>query len=57
MVNSFEKSSSVKSKKTFLTLQSCMIKIMKAKCFNKYKILHFNKQNIEKEGDNCLLYL
>ena len=34
----------------FLTLQSCMLEIMKAKGSNKYKILHMKKGSLEREG-------
>lgn len=50
VVKSFENFSSVKSNHIFVTLQLCMIEIMKANGSNKYKIPHFNKERLEREG-------
>ncbi|XP_047259423.1 uncharacterized protein LOC124891932 [Capsicum annuum] len=33
----------------FLTLQSCMIEVMKASCSNNYKVPHLNKNGLERE--------
>lgn len=43
VVKSFENFSSVKSNHIFVTLQLCMIEIMKTNTSNKYKIPHLNK--------------
>ena len=50
VVKSFENFSSVKSNHIFVTLQLCMIEIMKANGSNKYKIPHLNKERLEREG-------
>ncbi|XP_058784796.1 uncharacterized protein LOC131659654 [Vicia villosa] len=50
VVESFENFSSMKSNHIFVTLQLCMIEIMKANGSNKYKIPHLNKQRLEREG-------
>jgi hypothetical protein len=34
----------------FLTLQSCLIEVMKTRGGNKYKIPHMNKDNLESMG-------
>jgi len=50
VVKSFENFPSVKSNRMFVTLQLCMIEIMIAGGYNKYKILHMNKKRLEREG-------
>ncbi|XP_050920259.1 uncharacterized protein LOC127137895 [Lathyrus oleraceus] len=50
VVKSFENFSSVKSNHIFVTLQLCMIEVMKANGSNKYKIPHLNKERLEREG-------
>lgn len=50
VVKSFETFSSVKSNHIFLTMQSCMIEIMKAKGCHKYKIPHMKKASLERIG-------
>ena len=50
IVKSFETFSTVESNKIFLTLQSHMIEIMKAKGSNKYKIPHIKKAMLQREG-------
>ncbi|XP_058726901.1 uncharacterized protein LOC131598302 [Vicia villosa] len=47
---SFETFSTVKSNHIFLTLQSCMIEIMKIRGSQKYKIPHFKKEMLEHQG-------
>ena len=49
-MKSFETFSSTESNKIFLTLQACMIEIMKTKGSNKYKIPHIKKAVIQREG-------
>lgn len=49
-MKSFENFLSVKSNHIFLTLQSCMTEIMKAKGSHKYKIPHMKKVMLEKDG-------
>ncbi|XP_057770702.1 uncharacterized protein LOC130990491 [Salvia miltiorrhiza] len=46
----FEEYSPVLSNRIFLTLQSCMVEIMKARGSNDYKIPHLKKEQLEKEG-------
>jgi hypothetical protein len=48
--NSFEAFSTVKSNRIFLTLQSCMIEIMKKGGSNKYKLQHLKKKKLERQG-------
>jgi len=36
--------------RVFLTLQSCMIEVMKDNGGNKYKIPHMNKERLETQG-------
>jgi len=50
VVKSYGNFSLVKSNRIFLSLQLCMIEIMKAKGSNKYKIPHVNKERLEREG-------
>ena len=50
VVKSFEAFPVVKSNHIFLTLQLCMIEIMRAKGSNKYKIPHVSKSMLESEG-------
>ena len=50
VVKSFEAFSTVETDKIFLTLQTCMIEIMKAKGSNKYKIPHSKKAVLERCG-------
>ena len=50
VVKSFETFPTVKSNHIFMTLQLCMIEIMKEKGSHKYKILHFKTAMLEKEG-------
>ncbi|KAL7141990.1 hypothetical protein ABFS83_08G092000 [Erythranthe nasuta] len=47
---SFQAFPSTKSNRIFLTLQSCMIEIMKVKGSNKYKIPHIKKAMMERVG-------
>ncbi|XP_050916007.1 uncharacterized protein LOC127131116 [Lathyrus oleraceus] len=46
---SFEEFSTIKSNRIFLTLQMCMIEIMKKRGFHKYTIPHLNKKNLERQ--------
>ncbi|XP_050220689.1 uncharacterized protein LOC126671037 [Mercurialis annua] len=48
---SFETFSTVKSNRIFLTLQMCMIEIMKVKGAHKYTIPHMNKEKMENDGN------
>ena len=50
VVKSFETFPIVKFNHIFLTLQLCMIEIMKEKGSHKYKIPHVKKAVLEKEG-------
>ncbi|KAJ0092521.1 hypothetical protein Patl1_25458 [Pistacia atlantica] len=50
VVNSFEAFSIVMSNYIFLTLQMCLIEIMRAKGSRKYKIPHVKKAMLESEG-------
>lgn len=50
MVKSFERFSSVESTKIFLSLQACMIEIMKTKGSNNYKIPHIQKGVMQRQG-------
>jgi hypothetical protein len=52
VVKAFEDFPSSESNKIFLTLQSCMVEIMKEKGWNKYKIPHIKKGVMQREG--CL---
>lgn len=47
---SFEAFSAVQSNRVFLTLQSCMIEIMKTRGSNNYKIPHIKKAILQREG-------
>jgi hypothetical protein len=38
------------SERVFLTLQSCLIEVMKIRGGNRYKILHMNKARLESLG-------
>jgi hypothetical protein len=51
VVKSFENFSPVKSNQIFLTLQLCMIEIMKAEGSNKYKVPHFKKGRLERQQE------
>lgn len=57
VVNSFEDFSTVKSNCIFVTLQSCMIEIMKAKGSNNYKIPHLKKQRLQQMEQGFLSQL
>ncbi|KAL3624852.1 hypothetical protein CASFOL_031520 [Castilleja foliolosa] len=48
--HAFDVFPSVKSNHIFLTLQLCMVEIMRANGANKYKIPHINKSMLEREG-------
>ncbi|KAI5396852.1 hypothetical protein KIW84_062904 [Lathyrus oleraceus] len=48
VVKSFENFPSIKSNRIFVSLQLCMIEIMKEKGSNKYKIPHVNKERLER---------
>ncbi|XP_057426190.1 uncharacterized protein LOC130719589 [Lotus japonicus] len=50
VVRSFEAFSAIQSNKIFLTLQSCMIEIMKTKGSFEYKVPHINKAMLQREG-------
>ncbi|KAI9083257.1 hypothetical protein K1719_034789 [Acacia pycnantha] len=50
VVKSFESFSSVKSNKIFLTLQCCMVEILKKRGSNKYDLPHRRKEVMEKRG-------
>lgn len=50
VTKSFGTFSSVQSNKIFLTLQTCMVEIMKARGSNKYSIPHIMKAVLQKEG-------
>jgi hypothetical protein len=47
---SFEEFSPIKSNHIFLTLQTCMEEIMKAKGSNKFRIPHMKKKALERQG-------
>ena len=47
---SFDVFSTTQSNKIFLTLQSCMVEIMKIKGSNKYKIPHMKKDKLCNQG-------
>ena len=51
VVKSFETFPTVKSNHIFMTLQLCMIEIMKEKGSHKYKIPHFKKAMLEKKAN------
>lgn len=46
--NAFESFSSIKSNRIFLTLQQCMIEIMRARGSIGYQIPHMNKASLER---------
>ncbi|XP_017240013.1 uncharacterized protein LOC108212812 [Daucus carota subsp. sativus] len=48
--NAYNAFSTVKSNRIFLTLQQCMIEIMKARGSNGYKIPHMKKGSLERNG-------
>ncbi|KAF7801620.1 mariner transposase [Senna tora] len=48
VVKTFEDYPTIKSNRIFLTLQLCMIEVMKAKGSHKYKIPHINKDQLER---------
>lgn len=50
VVKSFEEYSVVLSNRIFLSLQLCMIEIMKARGSNKYSIPHMKKEMLERQG-------
>lgn len=50
VMKSFEAFSTMESDNIFLTLQSCMVEIMKMKGSNKYKIPHMRKAVLRREG-------
>ncbi|KAK4284387.1 hypothetical protein QN277_001230 [Acacia crassicarpa] len=50
VVKSFESFSSIKSNKIFLTLQCCMVEILKKRGSNKYDLPHIRKEVMEKRG-------
>ncbi|CAK8542192.1 unnamed protein product [Lathyrus sativus] len=50
VVKSLENFPSIKSNCIFVSLQLCMIEIVKEKCSNKYKIPHVNKERLERVG-------
>ncbi|KAL7157635.1 hypothetical protein ABFS83_02G090600 [Erythranthe nasuta] len=50
VVKSFEDFPSTKSNRIFLTLQLCMIEVLKIKGCNKYKIPHIKKVMLERTG-------
>ena len=47
---SFDAFSSIRSNHIFITLQQCMVEIMKVRGTNDYKIPHMNMISLEKEG-------
>ncbi|KAJ0110722.1 hypothetical protein Patl1_02669 [Pistacia atlantica] len=47
---SFDEYLPTKLNYTFLTLQSCMISILKAKGSNKYKVPHMKKHRLERQN-------
>ncbi|KAJ0039606.1 hypothetical protein Pint_27427 [Pistacia integerrima] len=49
---SFDEYLPTKLNHTFLTLQSCVISILKARGSNKYKVPHMKKHSLERQ--NCL---
>ncbi|WCJ31571.1 hypothetical protein M5689_013054 [Euphorbia peplus] len=51
VIKCFEDFSPWRSNHIFLSLQLCMIEIMKAKGSNKYKIPHINKLMLERQGN------
>ncbi|XP_057440743.1 uncharacterized protein LOC130732769 [Lotus japonicus] len=50
VVKSFESFSSIVSNKIFLTLQTCMIEIMKERGSNNYYVQHMKKEVLQREG-------
>ncbi|XP_059315736.1 uncharacterized protein LOC132066441 [Lycium ferocissimum] len=50
VVNVYESFLSIRSNHIFLTLQSCMVEIMKEKGSKKYQTPHMKKEMLEKEG-------
>ena len=48
--NAFENFSPIKSNRIFLTLQQCMVEIMKVGGSNRYKIPHMSKAALERQG-------
>lgn len=48
--NAFENFSPIKSNMIFLTLQQCMVEIMKVGGSNRYKIPHMSKAALERQG-------
>ncbi|XP_028787991.1 uncharacterized protein LOC114743975 [Neltuma alba] len=50
VIRSFESFPSTKSNKIFLTLQCCMVEILKDRGSNKYDLPHIRKEVMEKEG-------
>ena len=50
VIKAFEDFSSSEFNKIFLTLQSCMVEIMKGKGWNNYKIPHIKKAVMQREG-------
>jgi enolase len=51
VVKSFEACPSEKSNHIFLSLQLCMLEIMKSRGSQNYKVQHMNKKTIEREGE------
>lgn len=49
-MKAYEDFSTMMSNRIFLTLQSCMVEIMRTRSSHKYKILHIKKSTLEKEG-------
>ncbi|WCJ43833.1 hypothetical protein M5689_024546 [Euphorbia peplus] len=50
VVKSLENFSTVLSNRIFLSLQLCMIEIMKTRGYHGYKITHINKAKLERQG-------
>ncbi|XP_060211797.1 uncharacterized protein LOC132639362 [Lycium barbarum] len=50
VVNAYESFLAIRSNHIFLTLQSCMVEIMKEKGSKKYQTPHMKKEMLEKEG-------
>jgi hypothetical protein len=50
VINEYENYNSVLLNRVFLTLQGCMIEVMKDNGGNRYKIPHVNKERLEAQG-------
>ena len=50
VVEAYENYPTTKVNRIFLTLQSCMTEVMKAKGCNRYKLMHMKKAMLERQG-------